>query len=139
LVYYPTQIIHSTEFGLWLRDQTELDSRLGYVASNLDYIWRNYNTEDFMLIEEKRYNGKISYSQKQIFDLIHSICKKDFRYKGFHILKFEKTNPEDGKIFLNDLEISKKELIEFLKFNFEIDSEFKIKQINPKKKLKMFD
>jgi len=44
----------STEFGLWLRNQKEIDSGLGYITSNLDYIWRNYNTGDWMLIEEKR-------------------------------------------------------------------------------------
>jgi hypothetical protein len=35
---------HSTEFGLWLREQEELKSSLGFVATNLDFIWSNYKT-----------------------------------------------------------------------------------------------
>lgn len=115
----------STEFGLWLREQKELDSKLGFVATNIDYVWRNYRTKDFMIIEEKRYLGKSTFAQKQIFHLINWICKKHPKYKGFHYLKFEKTNPEDGRIFLDNQEISKEELIEFLKFNENWNSKTK--------------
>jgi len=40
----------------------------------------------------------------------------DEKYKGFHLLQFEKESPEDGMIFLNKVEITKEELIKFLRF-----------------------
>ena len=55
---------HSTEFGLWLREQKELDSKFGYVATNLDYMWKNYKTGLWMFLEEKRYNGQLTFSQE---------------------------------------------------------------------------
>jgi len=45
---------HSTEYGLWLRDEPSIDSSLGYVATNIDYIWRNYKTGDWMIQEGKK-------------------------------------------------------------------------------------
>lgn len=47
---------HSSPFGLWLREQHEIDSNLGFITTDIDYIWKNYVTNEWMLIEEKRYN-----------------------------------------------------------------------------------
>ena len=107
---------HSTEFGLWLREQKELDASLGYVTTNLDYIWENYKTGEWMLIEEKRYMGECSFSQKQQFNKLYKRLNKDNKFRGFHLLQFENTNPDDGKIFLGKKEINKQELIDFLSF-----------------------
>ncbi len=108
---------HSTEFGLWLREQQEIDSKLGFLATNIDYMWSNYKTGHWMLIEEKRYNAKCKKWQRGMFVIIDRICRLDKKYKGFHLIVFENTNPEDGKIFLNNKEIHRNELINFLKFN----------------------
>lgn len=108
---------HSTEFGLWLREQPEIDSQLGFLATNLDYVWTNYNTGEWMLIEEKRYMSKCKPWQRSLFNTVHKSIKKDSLYKGFHLLQFEKTNPEDGKIFINCNEVSKDQLGLFLQFN----------------------
>ena len=110
---------HSTEFGLWLREQPEIDSKLGFLATNVDYMWSNYKTGDWMLIEEKRYNATLKDWQRKMFIVIDSICRLDKKYRGFHLITFEKTNPNDGKIFLgrNKKEISKDKLIKFLKFD----------------------
>lgn len=50
---------NSTEFGLWLREEKEIDSSLGFIATNLDYVWCNYKNGLWMIIEEKRFMGKI--------------------------------------------------------------------------------
>ena len=110
---------YSTEFGLWTREQDEIDSSLGYVATDIDWMWRDYNTDNFMFIEEKRFMKDIEFWQKKSFDIIHKKFVGDKKYKGFHLLQFENTNPEDGKIFLNRKEITKEQLINFLKFNKE--------------------
>ena len=108
---------HSTEFGLWLREQKEIDSGLGFITTNLDYIWCNYKTGEWMLIEEKRYGGKLTYSQQQLLNKLDKLCQADKLYKGFHKLVFENTNPDDGKIWLDGKLISKTELLIFLRFN----------------------
>jgi len=108
---------NSTEFGLWLRQQKEIDSSLGYVTNNIDYVWENYKTGDWMLIEEKRYMSDLTYSQKNQFRKMYKRINKDKKFHGWNLLQFEKTNPEDGKIFWNKKEITKKQLLEILKFN----------------------
>jgi hypothetical protein len=111
---------HSTEFGLWLREQKEIDSSLGYITTNIDFVWRNYNTNQWMLIEEKRHNSNPKEWQRKIFKIIHKLCISDKNYKGFHLLKFENTNPNDGKIWLDKKEITKEQLLKFLKFEINL-------------------
>jgi len=111
---------HSTEFGLWLRKQEKIDSRkYGFVTTNIDYVWKNYRTGKYMFIEEKRYMSDVRFYQKNIFNEIDRACKNDENYCGFYVLKFEKTNPDDGKIYLNDIEITKEDLFKFLQFDFD--------------------
>ena len=107
---------HSTEFGIWLREQKQIDSRLGFVATNVDYLWRNYKSRKWMLIEEKRFGRKPKFPQIGMFELLDNVCKNDSDYCGFHYLIFENTSPDDGKIFLDNVEINKDELIKFLRF-----------------------
>jgi len=114
---------HSTEFGLWLREQPEIDSYLGYRGYNLDYIWWKKKGFDkiptsWRLIEEKRFMANLKPDQRLTYRWLHKkIMKlKDVTYKGIHLLQFENTNPEDGKIFLNRKLITKKELLDFLLF-----------------------
>jgi hypothetical protein len=123
---------HSTEFGLWLREQKALDSSLGFTATNIDYIWMNYKTGHWMIIEEKRYGSGLSHPQKRIFNTLHNAAKaaahvykgKSFsKYKGFHVIVFEKTSAQDGRIFLDKKEIDKQKLIDFLSFDENFLSE----------------
>lgn len=107
---------HSTEFGLWLREQEGIASGLGFVTTNLDYIWANYKTGEWMLIEEKRHGAMPKLYQRQLFNKVDSLCRADRLYKGFHTLVFQGTNPEDGKMWLDGKSISKEELSCFLKF-----------------------
>ena len=108
---------HSTEFGLWLREQQEIDSKLGFVATNIDYVWRNYKTGDWMLIEEKRYGQKVKFYQQEVFDLLNWCCKHHPKFCGFHTIVFEKTSPDDGAISLDGQTVSREQLISFLKFD----------------------
>ena len=107
---------HSTEFGIWLRKQIEIDSKLGFLATNIDYMWQNYKTNKWMLIEEKRYGSDVKFWQKTMFKILHHLCKLDKNFKGFHLIVFENTSPEDGKIWLDRKEITKDILIKFLRF-----------------------
>ena len=107
---------HSTEFGLWLRNQKEIDSSEGFLATNIDYVWENYKTRNWMMIEEKRYNRQSKEWQKFIFKMLDLLCRVDKNYKGFHYLIFEFTNPDDGKMFWDNIEINREQLIKILRF-----------------------
>jgi hypothetical protein len=107
---------HSTEFGLWLRDQKEIDSKLGYIATNIDYIWTNYKTGEWMIIEEKRRGKDCSEWQRKIFRTIHKSAKHDPKYRGIYLVQFENTSPDDGKIWINKKPATKADLIKLLQF-----------------------
>lgn len=109
---------HSTEFGLWLRTVPELDSGSGFIATNLDYVWTNYNTGHWMLIEEKRFMGAMKLWQKSVFKALHQAAKSDPKYCGFAFIQFENTSPDDGKTYWNGREISSQELVSRLS-NFD--------------------
>jgi len=115
---------HSTEFGLWLREQKAIASNLGYVATNLDYIWSNYKTGEWMLIEEKRYNAEMTFAQKQQFKQLDDVCQICNDYNGFYLIVFENTSPSDGLITINHEAVTECELLEFLRFDLKINSYF---------------
>lgn len=102
---------HGTEFGSWVREPERLNSKLGYTATDVDYMWRNYRTGLWMLIEEKRNMATMNLAQCRSHHFLDCVCKKDKSYCGFHLLQFENQSPEDGKIYWNTHEISADELI----------------------------
>ena len=115
---------HSTEFGLWLRGQLpnqktcveSIDSKKGYVATNIDFLWSNYRTGDWMLIEEKRFGKFVKSWQAALFKLLDDCCKEHPKYHGFHILRFEHTSPDDGKIWWDSEIVTPKTLLSILRF-----------------------
>ena len=114
---------HSTEFGLWIREQSEISSFIGYRAYNLDYVWwlkEGYNTNPtvWTLLEEKRFMSKLRADQRLTYQWLHKklISLNDHTYKGIHLIQFENTNPDDGNIYLDNEKINKYQLIEFLTF-----------------------
>jgi hypothetical protein len=102
-----------TEFSHWLRSRTELDSQLGFCASNIDFVWRNYQTKRWMILEEKRFFTFPRFPQTQILDMLDKSIK-DEHFMGVHILVFQNTSPEDGRIFFDGVEIDKGELLRIL-------------------------
>jgi hypothetical protein len=124
-----------TQFSNWLRRQPEIDSHLGYMATDIDYVWINRKKQKYMFLEEKRYGKMPAECQKRVFQNLHNQCKNDKRYCGFYYLVFENSSPDDGEIHLygdimnptsNGVFLTKNELIEFLKFEFNPFSEVKI-------------
>ena len=97
----------STEMSLWLRDQPRIASSYGFVATNIDYVWQNYKTHDWIFIEEKRYMSDLSFSQEEIMGMINNKINDNF-YLGMYLVVFEKTSPEDGKIFIEKIGIRRK-------------------------------
>ena len=102
-------------FSEWLREQPEIDSKLGYVTTDIDYVWRDYNTGLFLLIEEKCRMGEPDYPQMETFRILNKSIESD-NYRGIHLVQFENTSPDDGAVFLDRKEITKQELLDFLRF-----------------------
>lgn len=135
----------STEFGLWLRGQlsnqkTDISSiasrpngqSKGYDAQNLDYVWFQYMEDKVMLLEEKRYEGERTPSQKETHGLIDQALRfacesgylfkrwrgrpREMQYHGYHVIQFEHTNPEDGWTKVDGQLVTIEEFLSFLQF-----------------------
>jgi hypothetical protein len=86
------------------------------VATNIDYVWQNYKTGNWMIIEEKRYGHKPRRYQEEILGLLNRCCKHDLKFHGVHVLVFERTNPDDGNMSWDGRQITRSELLEILRF-----------------------
>lgn len=124
---------HGSPFGLWLRNQIEpkrtpdlLDSKFGFITTDIDYIWENYKTNELMLLEEKKYNTLPTLPQINLFKRLDRYLTVDPLYKGYYVIVFENTTPDDGKIKIaricagNEVvfftDVSKEYFIKFLCF-----------------------
>lgn len=140
----------STEFGLWLRGQLphqktdvkSIGSRTsrfsrGYDINNLDYIILRYMDDCLMLLEEKRYGAYQRCNQAESHSLIdqalHFACAggclfrrlrgnpRPLKYYGYHIITFERTNPEDGWTKVDGIQVTPDEFLAFLRFELMPD------------------
>lgn len=108
---------NSTEFGLWIRKQPTIDSDLGYVTTNIDYVWSNYKSGKWFYLEEKRYGWMPKPYQVKLFKERDADVQGNENYCGFHFLIFTHTSPDDGAIYLDGKYITTTDLLEFLAFN----------------------
>ena len=77
---------HSTEYGLWLRDEPSIDSSLGYVATNIDYIWRNYKTGEGKPIQESLNNAYDFCLKNNISDFAKYYEMTEHKRKRFNTI-----------------------------------------------------
>ncbi len=116
---------NGTPFGVWLRKQHEIESKLGFITTDIDYIWKNFVTNEWMLIEEKRYGKTPTRPQLNCLSQIDTYLKASKLYRGYFVMVFEKTTPDDGAIQIGRVKnsyelklnaIGKEEFITFLRF-----------------------
>jgi len=130
---------HSTEFGLWLREQKDINSSK-YDAQNLDFIWFAYKAGWVLLLEEKRYNSSQSFAQKDTHNIVHQMLefasghiidtakgKRRIDYRGYFLIQFENTNPDDSDwIKINGKKHTKEDLLHLLQNGYLVSfMEFK--------------
>jgi hypothetical protein len=116
--------VPGSPFSEWLYDIKNhgMDPRENDIrVSDMDWIiWKkeDYDFGDgpFMMIEEKCYNKPMQPDQGLLFYSLDKILKTSKYYQGFHLLRFEKTTPDDGAIFLDEKWITKADLIQFWQF-----------------------
>lgn len=130
-------VFGATSFSLWLRELKGILSSRRITNQNLDYIWYNYRQHWFLTLEEKRYGGRCTSTQRtthrivaQMLD-IASGSKVDVRcfrhtpklrrveYRGHYIVRFSETSPEDSKRIIvssngEERDVSKNQLKAFL-------------------------
>ena len=113
--------IRSLAFSQWIRRSLP-DTSTGYVVQNLDWIFHNYKNKILMAAEEKTNDGQLCYAQTKLFKGIIEPalalwCERNqYRWRGFHSIRFENTCPEDGNIYWDEECISEIMLIERLSF-----------------------
>jgi hypothetical protein len=104
-----------SEFSDWFRNQDEIDSGLGFLNTNIDYAWKDKHSKKWMYLEEKRFNTWPRTWQLDFFREIDEATRSS-NYKGFHLIRFERTSPDDGMLYVDDEVADREWLIAFLRF-----------------------
>ena len=90
----------------WIRNNCP-DSKTGFLVSDIDFILINKQTKSMMCIEEKCFERNVDFwFHKNIKYIVATAlnewCKNNgWNFKGFNIIQFENTGPDDGKILYN--------------------------------------
>ena len=93
---------------------------------DVDYMICNFGEGKgkWFLVEEKCRMAEPNGSQREMIAKLESSIN-DPLYKGYYLIQFENTSPDDGKIFIaifrgeeisRKIEISKKDFLDFLEF-----------------------
>lgn len=96
----------------WIRINLPDSHGGAFLVSDLDFILCSKIYKRLMLLECKTRNSEMRYSQKYILGIIDKCIRfalpkimSDWEYKGFHVIKFENTFFDDGKVYLDGYEI----------------------------------
>ena len=112
----------ASSFGLWLRKHDLIDSRLGFRATDFDFILYMWGQESdnqitrWMFLEEKIFSRDLTCTQRGLFSIIDGRMAWDNSYNGFHLIQFAKTCFGDGAAFLDYELVTEEEMIRFLAF-----------------------
>ena len=133
-----------TPFGKWMRGQKPISSTVqygrdkqkfgGFDGENLDYIWHDYIHGKIMLIEEKQFQSKSRFPQRDTHSIIAQALRyacenKDFirikaehpkrlTYHGYYLIQFENTCPTDGWTKINGQPVTESQLLKFMLFEW---------------------
>lgn len=105
------------KFSDWIRVKLP-ESKTGYMVTDLDFILYNYKTKRIAFLEVKTRNYETKTWQKMFFTELAEWIRKgtSWEFLGYHEIKFENTDFEDGKVYLDNNEITEKELVDLLSF-----------------------
>jgi hypothetical protein len=100
------------EFSQWIRDHCRPSSKnaclvngvnvSGFVLSDLDFIFYDYNRKMMLLLEVKINNGAVQFSQSDTLRMLdsalwHGSKKAGLNYLGWHILRMSGTTPSNSE------------------------------------------
>jgi len=133
-----------TAFTNWLPKQRGLEAvEAGFVGTDVDMVWYNYKSAQIMLLEEKKGQEEYRISQRTTLAVLNqalsfAFAHPDFilstpkdclsipakiRFYGVHVVRFENTSPDDGKIYVDGKPMTKDQFLYFLKFGKNRDEE----------------
>lgn len=121
-----------TPFSEWLRAlPAPLNSRT-VSNQNLDYVWHDYRRNYILTIEEKRFGRAPTSAQKDTHGVITQMLAmadgksvitlkgmRPVRYFGHYVVRFENTQPDDGRLWINGRLCTRDRLVKLLEFDVE--------------------
>jgi hypothetical protein len=115
---------HASDFSEWCRNVDDPQFSRGSVLRQFDIDWVFWRKESFemgegpiMMIEEKCKDALMQPDQALMYlQIDRGMRKGSHWWHGFHVLRFENTDPSNGMTFLDDKAITIDALITFLKF-----------------------
>jgi len=113
-------------FSQWIRTNLPDSGGGAFLVTDLDFILCSIKYKLLMLLECKTRNKSIQNWQRNIFDILDKCIKyalpkimPEWEYKGFHVIKFENTFFDNGKVYLDGQEIDEEGLRYFLSMGME--------------------
>ncbi|MHB1680772.1 MAG: hypothetical protein ACYCTB_09760 [bacterium] len=132
------------DFSQWIRNNLK-DSFTGLITQDIDWIFVNYCTGYFIIVEVKTHSVSIKTTtppQTVILKMVDEFFKKaseinmiesfsinpatkvNYKFVGTFLLSFSNTDPDNSeKIFLNNSVISKEDLKKLLNLDSDISLE----------------
>jgi hypothetical protein len=104
-------------FSQWIRRELPDSRRDGLTVFDVDFVLRNYKTERLAFIEVKCKRRRPEIAQRLTMTLLDSIMQLgtphvggNWKYVGYWLLQFENTMPDDGRVWIDDYEVTEQEL-----------------------------
>lgn len=121
-----------TPFSEWLRALPAPLSSRNVSNQNLDYVWHDYRRNYILTIEEKRFGRAPTAAQNDTHGVVaqmlafadgHPVLTlkgmRPVRYFGHYVIRFENTNPDDGRLWINGRLCTRDRLVKLLQFDDE--------------------
>lgn len=113
--------IRNLDFSGWVRKYLP-DSATGFLVSDLDFVFLDWQKKKLMLLEVKTRNADLKPWQQNLFAhltrWIGNGIDSGWKFLGFHVLKFENTFFDDGKVWFDGKETDECNLIEDINLMF---------------------
>lgn len=104
-------------FSDWVRENLP-DSKTGFMVSDIDFVFVDRQSKKILLLEVKTNGKPVPTWQRQMFEVFHKAMRlcmpKGWQYLQYNLLVFEKDSFKNGKVYLNNKEITEQDLINFL-------------------------
>lgn len=110
-----------SDFSEWLRKQPEISSEIGFITTDIDFLWRNYKTGKWMILEKKTHGGIVERWQGEFLQLLDCLGVHDPLYKGVYLVRFENTTPDNGRVMVNKRLLTRQEFLKFLRFELDVE------------------
>ncbi|RPH86888.1 MAG: hypothetical protein EHM73_13130 [Chroococcales cyanobacterium metabat2.561] len=75
-----------------------------------------------MILEEKTHGATVKRWQGEFLELIDKLGANDKLYKGVYLVRFENTDPDNGRMMVNKRLLTRSDFIKFLRFELEIEA-----------------